>query len=198
VLSSSRTRSFRKLKTSTHAPLNILLKAIDTDLFSFVNLHFYYFFQHNLPAVQRAGEKDMGVLIISPNDKGGNLWNPSSTVRDLCTPLTAIQFNGRFCLSHPQVTTLTLGMHAPEHFQSNMAILGGADYFNAADQVIKTRMDAPLERLATRCTYCTECLPCPENINIPEVLRFRNLVEAPRDQFNAVLKWSDAYLPEQA
>ena len=163
---------------STHAPLEIILKAIDTGLFSFVNLHFYYFFQRNRPAVQRAGERDLGVLIISPNDKGGNLWNPSPTVRELCAPLTAIQFNGRFCLSHPEVTTLTLGMHAPEHFESNLRIPGGAPYLNPADQTVKARLDAPLERLRDRCTLCHECLPCPEGINIPEVLRFRNLVEA--------------------
>ena len=28
------------------------------------------------------------------------------------------------------------------------------------------------------CTLCNECLPCPEKINIPEVLRFRNLLQA--------------------
>lgn len=168
----------RHIGFSTHAPLNILMKAIETDLFSFVNLHYYYFFQHNLPAVQLAGSKDMGILIISPNDKGGQLWDTSQKVKDLCAPLTPIQFNGRFCLSHPEVTTLTLGMHAPEHFASNLAMLNGETYFNPDDLEIKDRMDAPLQSLSTRCTYCTECLPCPEGINIPEVLRFRNMLVA--------------------
>lgn len=168
----------RHVGFSTHAPLNILTKALDTDLFSFVNLHYYYFFQHNLPAVQLAGSKDMGILIISPNDKGGQLWNPSQKVEELCSPLSAIQFNGRFCLSHPEVTTLTLGMHAPEHFDSNLSMLSGGSYFSKADQKTKERMDFPLEQLSTRCTYCLECLPCPENINIPEVLRFRNMLVA--------------------
>ena len=168
----------RHVGFSTHAPLNILMKAIETDLFSFVNLHYYYFFQHNLPAVKLAGSKDMGILIISPNDKGGQLWDTSQKVKDLCAPLTPIQFNGRFCLSHPEVTTLTLGMHAPEHFTSNLAMLNGETYFSPDDLEIKNRMDAPLGSLSTRCTYCTECLPCPEGINIPEVLRFRNMLVA--------------------
>jgi predicted aldo/keto reductase-like oxidoreductase len=38
-------------------------------------------------------------------------------------------------------------------------------------------MDAPLAKISNLCTLCDQCLPCPENINIPEVLRFRNLVE---------------------
>jgi predicted aldo/keto reductase-like oxidoreductase len=29
-----------------------------------------------------------------------------------------------------------------------------------------------------RCRQCYQCLPCPENINIPEVLRLRNLTIA--------------------
>lgn len=172
---------------STHGPLNVILKAMDTGLFSFVNLHYYYFFQRNLPAVLLAGEKDMGVFIISPNEKGGMLWKPSATVRRLCSPLSPIQFNGRFCLSHPQVTTLSMGMHAPEHFRQNLAILNGMSGFDtlleptATDssqdfQTIKNRMDEPLRSVTGLCTLCDQCLPCPENINIPEILRFRNLL----------------------
>ena len=167
----------RHIGFSTHAPLPVIEKAIQTDLFSFVNLHYYYFFQHNRPAVELAGEKDLGILIISPNDKGGQLWNPSQTVKELCDPLTAVQFNGRFCLSHPRITTLTLGMHAPEHFHQNLAILNESAYFSNEDTAVKNRMDGAADSIRGFCTYCTDCLPCPENINIPEILRFRNLLE---------------------
>ena len=167
----------RHVGFSTHAPLSIIEKAIRTDLFSFVNLHYYYFFQRNQPAVALAKEHDMGVLIISANDKGGKLWNPSETVRELCQPLNAIEFNGRFCLSHPEVTTLTLGMHMPEHFDQNLALLKDRDYSSRQDMEIKTRMDEAGRSVSGSCTYCSDCLPCPEDINIPEILRFRNLLE---------------------
>jgi len=167
----------RHIGFSTHAPLPIIEKAIRTDLFSFVNLHYYYFFQRNQPAVELAGEKDMGILIISPNDKGGQLWNPSDKLKELCHPLTAVQFNGRFCLSHPQITTLTLGMHAPKHFDQNLAILNGDDTFSQENVGVKATMDNATHSIPDFCTYCSECLPCPENINIPEILRFRNLLE---------------------
>lgn len=168
----------RHIGFSTHAPLNVILKSINTDLFSFVNLHYYYFFQRNLPAVQLAGEKDMGVFIISPNEKGGLLWNPSEKVKQMVQPLTAIEFNGRFCLSHPQITTLSMGMHEEEHFTQNVKILNGGVYFTEEEKLIKTRMDAPLQSISNLCTLCDQCLPCPEDINIPEVLRFRNLLKA--------------------
>lgn len=167
----------RHIGFSTHAPLNIIEKAIRTDLFSFVNLHYYYFFQRNRPVVELAGEKDLGILIISPNDKGGQLWNPSEQLKQLSHPLTAVQFNGRFCLSHPQVTTLTLGMHEPEHFDQNLAMLNGDDYLSREDVEVKATLDNAAHSVSDFCTYCSECLPCPENINIPEILRFRNLLE---------------------
>ena len=168
----------RHIGFSTHASLDIILQALNTDLFSFVNLHYYYFFQRNLAAVRLAGEKDIGVFIISPNEKGGMLWNPSQKVKDTCHPLTAIEFNGRFCLSHPQITTLSMGIHEPEHFSQNLAILNGEEKSSSAIREIQTRMDVPLAEIPDLCTLCAECLPCPEEINIPEVLRFRNLLEA--------------------
>jgi predicted aldo/keto reductase-like oxidoreductase len=167
----------RHIGFSTHGPLQVILDAINTDLFSFVNLHYYYFFQRNLAAIQLAKEKDLGVFIISPNEKGGQLWNPSAKVRQLCDPLTAIQFSGRFCLSHAEITTLSMGIHEIDQFSQNLGILNGEDYFSVEDQPIKTRMDAPLAEITGLCTLCNECLPCPEDINIPEILRFRNLVE---------------------
>jgi predicted aldo/keto reductase-like oxidoreductase len=72
---------------STHGPLEVILAAIETDLFESINLHYYYFNQRNEPAVQLAHEKDMGVFIISPSDKGGMLYTPSQKLKQLCDPL---------------------------------------------------------------------------------------------------------------
>ena len=168
----------RHIGFSTHGPLDIILQALNTDLFSFVNLHYYYFFQRNLAAVRLAGEKDIGVFIISPNEKGGMLWKPSRKVEETCQPLTAIEFNGRFCLSHPEITTLSMGIHEQKHFPQNLAILNGGDYSSPSMGAIREKMDAPLSGISDLCTLCAECLPCPEDINIPEVLRFRNLLNA--------------------
>ena len=167
----------RHVGFSTHAPLDTILDAMQTGLFSFINLHYYYFFQRNLPAVQLAETMDMGVFIISPNEKGGMLFKPSEKLKNLCKPLTPIVFNGRFCLSHPEITTLSMGIHEPKHFPQNLAILNRGNYSNSELSKVKAEMDAPLTKVSGLCTLCHECLPCPENINIPEVLRFRNLTE---------------------
>ena len=168
----------RHVGFSTHGSLEIILQALNTNLFSFVNLHYYYFFQRNIPALQLARKKDIGVFIISPNEKGGLLWKPSKKVEETCHPLTAIEFNGRFCLSHPEITTLSMGIHEPEHFAQNLSILNEEDYASPAMLDIQAKMDISLSNSSSLSTLCEECLPCPEEINIPEVLRFRNLLEA--------------------
>ncbi len=167
---------------STHGPLPLILKIIESDAFESINLHYYYFFQRNWPAVQLAAEKDMGVFIISPNDKGGQLFNPSEQLVQLAQPLSPMNFNDRFCLSHPEIHTLSLGANTREQIDSHLSSIVADIQEDASPgselKTVQQRMDQQSERLQQSgqlCTVCHDCLPCPENINIPEVLRFRNL-----------------------
>ncbi|MCU0526167.1 MAG: aldo/keto reductase [Elainella sp. Prado103] len=167
----------RHLGFSTHAPLEIMLRAIDTDQFEFINLHYYYFNQRNAAAVKLAHQKDMGVFIISPADKGGMLYTPPTTLAQLCQPFTPLELTYRFLLSDPCVTTLSLGAANPTELNLPLQL---ADRTAPLTQPELERLDH-LEafgqaRLQTdRCSQCYECLPCPEAIHIPEVLRLRNL-----------------------
>ncbi len=169
----------RHVGFSTHAPLEVILAAIETDLFASVNLHYYYFNQRNAPAVQRAHEKDMGVFIISPSDKGGMLYTPSPTLRQLCHPYTPVQINDRFLLSDPRVHTLSLGAANPNEFDDRRLAWDNDGPLNATERAILERLDAQYLSLGSdRCAQCYACLPCPESIHIPEVLRLRNLAVA--------------------
>ena len=100
---------------STHGKLDIIEKTINTDLFDFVNLHYYYFFQRNKPAIDLAAKKDMGVFIISPNDKGGQLYKAPKKLTELTKPFTPIQWNAKYCLGHETIHTLTFGLKKHVH-----------------------------------------------------------------------------------
>ncbi|MCF6287026.1 MAG: aldo/keto reductase, partial [Candidatus Hydrogenedentes bacterium] len=104
----------RDIGFSTHGPCDILVKAIETDLFEHINLHWYYVQQNNWSAVEAATARDMGVFIISPNDKGGLLYKPSDKLMELCAPLHPMAFNDLFCLARPEVHTLSCGVSRPE------------------------------------------------------------------------------------
>lgn len=170
----------RHVGFSTHGPLEVILAAINTDLFEFVNLHYYYFFQRNVEAIQRAYEKDMGVFVISPADKGGRLYTPPQTLKELCHPFSALELNYRFLLSDPRITTLSVGAANPDELVEPLSVADQDGSLTPLELEILQRLESHQTASlgADRCSQCYACLPCPENIHIPEVLRLRNLAVA--------------------
>jgi hypothetical protein len=108
---------------STHGATNTIVETINTNLFDYVNLHWYYINQWNWAAIEAAKRHDMGVFIISPSDKGGMLYKPPQKLVNLCAPLSPMVFNDLFCLSHQDVHTLSLGAAKPQDFDEHLKTL---------------------------------------------------------------------------
>lgn len=170
----------RHVGFSTHGFREVIEAAIATDLFDFVNLHYYFFFQRHDPVLTLAKERDMGVFIISPGDKGGMLYNPPDKLKQLCRPYSPLELTYRWLLSDPRVTTLSTGPARP-------AELDFPEFLADQTQPLTPEESAALQRLSCQpqialgpdqCSQCYQCLPCPEDIHIPEVLRLRNLTLA--------------------
>lgn len=170
----------RHLGFSTHGSLDLILAAIETDLFEFVNLHYYYFFQRNEKAIALAAAKDMGIFIISPADKGGKLYTPPQKLAELCYPFTPLELNYRFLLSDRRITTLSVGAATPEELVIPLQVADADQLLTKEEKAVFSKLEQELETtLATDlCSQCYQCLPCPEAINIPEILRLRNLTTA--------------------
>jgi predicted aldo/keto reductase-like oxidoreductase len=174
------TGTIRHVGFSTHAPLDIILQAIDTGFFEFVNLHYTLFFQRNEPAIARAHQHDMGVFIISPADKGGLLYTPPDPLKDLCAPYSPLAMNHRFLLSDRRITTLSVGPAIPEELDTPLELANRTEPLTDDERRVLDRLEQHQSTVlgGDRCRQCYECLPCPEAINIPEVLRLRNLAIA--------------------
>ncbi len=170
-------RRIRHVGFSTHGPLDLILAAINTDFFEFVNIHYYYFFQRNAPAIELASQKDMGIFIISPADKGGQLYKPSATLEQLCHPFSPLELNYRFLLSDTRITTASVGAANPTELEQPLKYCDRDFPLTLAEIAAFDRVQTRIaDTLGTdKCSQCWACLPCPENINIPEVLRLRNL-----------------------
>ena len=113
----------RHIGFSTHGSCAIIEKTIRSEAhggFDYVNLHWYYIYQRNWPAVLAARERDMGVFIISPTDKGGMLHNPPARLMELTAPLHPIVFNDLFCLNQPEVHTLSIGASKPSDYDLHL------------------------------------------------------------------------------
>lgn len=118
---------------STHGSKDLIVEAINTNKFDYVNLHWYYINQWNWEAITAAQHHDMGVFIISPSDKGGMLYKPPEKLVNLCAPLSPMVFNDLFCLSHPEVHTLSLGAARPQDFDEHLKSL---EYLNRAEEIL--------------------------------------------------------------
>ncbi len=169
---------------STHAALGEILEAIETDAFSYINLHWYYIRQDNAPAIAAARARDMGVFLISPTDKGGHLHTPSERLRELCAPLHPIVFNDLFCLQAAGVHTLSLGAARPSdldlHLEAVALLPQAAELLPPIlERLERARREALGEAWLT--TY-QEGLPdwsdTPGQINLPVLLWLHTLLEA--------------------
>ena len=167
----------RFLGFSTHATTDIILEAVESDEFDYVNAHWYFVNDLNWPAIEAAAMRDMGVFIISPNDKGGKLYSPPPKLVELCRPLTPMQFNGLYCLSRPEVHTLSCGASKPSDFDGHVRAL---EFYDRIEEVIRpieiclrAQMDETLG--ADWCQRWFEGLPhyvdVPGEVNLAEILR---------------------------
>jgi uncharacterized protein len=168
---------------STHATPDIILEAITAGDFDYVNLHWYFVNDLNRTAVEAAHARDMGVFIISPNDKGGKLQEPSPKMSGLCAPLTPMQFNDLYCLARAEVHTLSCGASRPGDFDEHVRALDFYDRIAATISPIEQKLRAELERVhgADWCGRWHEGLPhyvdVPGNVNVAEILRLWTYAE---------------------
>ncbi len=168
----------RHIGFSTHGAPDIVVKAIETGLFEYVNLHWYFVYHPiNWVSVQAATKLDMGVFIISPCDKGGKLYEPPPKLIDLCQPLTPMQFNDLYCLRRPEVHTLSIGASRPSDFVEHVTTVGNMEEKFPMVGKIEGRIFQSLEKTlgADWTHHWHEGLPrwqdTPGEINIPEILR---------------------------
>ena len=167
----------RHVGFSTHATNDLILKAIHTGGFDYVNIHWYFVNELNWSSVEAATALDMGVFIISPTDKGGMLYAPPEKLTKLCAPLSPIAFNNLFCLARPEVHTLSLGAARPEDFDAHIESL---EFYDRAAEItapITARLREEMNRTlgADWCASWSEGLPSyvdvPGEVNLQEILR---------------------------
>jgi len=162
---------------STHATPDIILEAVESGEFDYVNLHWYFVNDLNWPAVQAARARDMGVFIISPNDKGGKLYEAPPKLANLCAPLTPMQFNDLYCLARPEVHTLSCGVARPADFDEHVRALDHYDHITELVGPVEQRLREEMNRVlgpdwsARWSEGLPEYVDVPGQVNVVEILR---------------------------
>ncbi len=162
---------------STHATTDVILDGVSSDEFDYVNLHWYFVNDLNWRAIEAARARDMGIFIISPNDKGGKLYEPPQKLVELCAPLSPMEFNDLYCLAREQVHTLSCGVARPGDFDAHVSALKYYDRIPETIAPIEARLRAEMRRVLGDdwCKRWFEGLPeyveVPGEVNVLEILR---------------------------
>ena len=178
---------------SSHGSYKLIEKAIKCKVFSFCNLHLHFLDQSKMSLAKMALKNNMGVLAISPADKGGKLYAPSDSLLKASAPYHPLELAYRFLLSKG-ITTLSLGATKSEDFNIAKKLINSSQKLtsseiNALENIEKL---GNLELQSSKCEQCRSCLPCPSQIPIPEILRLRNIsigygqLEFAKERYNLI------------
>ena len=149
----------RHVGFSTHAQTDLIVRAIETGRFDYVNLHDHFIGSYtasgghpsggNAVAVAAAKAHDMGIFQISPMDKAGKLHNPSAKFYDLCMPdLSPIEFALLWSWTNPNAMhTVSVGAARPSDFDEPVLAAMKLGAPGAADAVarVEGRLLAAME-----------------------------------------------------
>jgi predicted aldo/keto reductase-like oxidoreductase len=161
---------------SSHGSNRLILRALESGRFQFCSLHLHLFDPVRLPLAAQALGAGMGVMAISPADKGGRLQDPPPRLREDCAPWEPLALAYRFLLAQG-ISTLTVGAARPADLALVDALASRGEPLSPEEELVLERLRARgKERLGEEwCGQCQACLPCPREVPIPSLLRLRQL-----------------------
>ncbi len=137
--------------------------------------------QAGLKGLKYAAEKGLGVVVMEPL-KGGRItdtlpptvqkiWDSAETKR------SPVQWAFKWLASMPEVTVMLSGMSSKEQLEENIEIFSSDEILTITDEekaLIDKVADEYNRLIKYSCTGCNYCMPCPQKLEIPRILRYFN------------------------
>ncbi|MGI6734328.1 MAG: aldo/keto reductase [Anaerovoracaceae bacterium] len=169
-----------KIGFSFHDELEIFKEIINDYPWEFCQIQLNFMdteLQAGVVGLKYAGEKGLPVIIMEPL-KGGKLVKslPESVAalwQSFPVKRTPAEWALRWVADFPEVMTILSGMSAVEEVEENIRILENAmpGSLTEEEQNLIRDVSAEYNRLIkASCTACKYCMPCPKEIDIPEVM----------------------------
>ena len=165
---------------TTHGPARDVIALMETGEFDSVTGRYHYLDVVYDLVRQRAQELGMAFVAMTPLGQGW-LARPTPRLTEAIGGRPGVEFALRYTAAQSGVSTIIVGLGSmaelEEAYQAIGGDLGEAEEPSALGRQARERI-AELMPAGTHCTVCGQCLPCPADLNIPELLRLNNLLQA--------------------
>jgi len=176
----------RHFSLSCHDSPENMRRFIDTGEFASMTLQYNLLDRANAEVIAHAHEQGVGIAVMGPVG-GGRLAMPPSVLEryapDGGTIGSMPELALRFVLANPGVSVALSGMNTLEQVEENVATAGAVRPLEASEQ---RRIDAALDAVKREadlyCTGCGYCVPCPNEVKIPDnfkLMGYYRLYELP-------------------
>ncbi|MFW9948973.1 MAG: aldo/keto reductase [Candidatus Thorarchaeota archaeon] len=176
---------------SFHDKLEIFKEIIDYHNWDCCQIQFNYLdvnYQAGIEGLQYAGKKGIAVIIMEPI-RGGKLAIPENKL-DTRSEIKAVLDKSQskksmadwalqFVWNHPEVSVVLSGMSTLQQVKENLESANISKIGNLNKDELNTisELRKAYEKYTyVPCTSCGYCLPCPNDVSIPSVIRLVNEV----------------------
>lgn len=174
----------KNLGFSFHGDLPLFHEVLGYHNWDFCQIQLNYMdesFQAGVEGLKYAHQIGLPVMIMEPL-KGGKLTDIlPDTIKQLweSAPVrrTPAEWAFRWVADFPEVTCILSGMNSQEQLDENLRILDDAAPNTLTEQehdLIKQASKTYNDKIQYSCTGCRYCMPCPERINIPQMMDLYN------------------------
>ena len=156
----------------------------DADKFTFCQIQLNYMdteYQAGLKGLKKAAEKGLAVVIMEPIRGGKLAVTPPQKVQEIWDKSEKRRSPAEWALqwvwNHPEVSVVLSGMSEMKQVEENIAYASRSEPDTLSDQELAlieqaTQIYRTLGFIG--CTDCQYCIPCPQDVAIPDILGFHN------------------------
>jgi len=165
----------RHISFSFHDSPEILKKIIDTGFFETVLCQYNILDQSNSEAIEYAHSKGLGVAIMGPLG-GGRIKDVEFFKQELGNKKSHInELALKFVFSNKNISVALSGMENIEMVEENLKTANGIYTLTKKESTIIDKFLSQKEvGELIPCTNCKYCLPCPNSVSIPKILKLMN------------------------
>jgi predicted aldo/keto reductase-like oxidoreductase len=177
-----------------------------SDLWSFCQIQYNYMDTENQAGtrgLKLAAAKGLAVVVMEPL-LGGRLAEPPNDIREMISAHPVRRLPADWALQwlwdQPEVSVVLSGMSTIPQVEENLVSAASARIgsFSEADYALIAEVRKVYQaRTVIPCTGCGYCLPCTNDIKIPENFSYFNYAHLFDDVAGARFKYSVFLLPEE-